>query len=256
MSDIDDDIPCFLLEGDTITHQDNLDFISQDYAEHDAMLIANERDDSDLLLPITAEELIRVQAQHDFCRKIRQMLNEGEEIPFAEDDVGYLTRTVESFPQIVIPSTLRPRVLHIQHHAKLSAHPGGRKLYTTLRRDFWPSMAVDAYGTVKNCVTCAKNRVTLRKNSKNMHLFPAKAPLEFVSIDLLGERITTSQGNRFLLVITDRFPKLVRTVPLKRITAAVIAHEFVRHWVLVYGPPALLLSDTGGQFTACFFKDV
>ena len=137
MSDIDDDIPCFILEGDTIIHQDNLDFISQDYAEHDAMLIASERDDSDLLLPITAEELIRAQAQDELCRKIRQKLNEGKEIPFAEDDVGYLTRTVASFPQIVITATLRPRVLHIQHYSKLSAHPGKRKLYTSLRRDFY-----------------------------------------------------------------------------------------------------------------------
>ena len=89
-----------------------------------------------------------------------------------------------------------------------------------------------------------------------MHLFPAKATLEFISINLLEELITTLKGNRFLLVITDRFSKLVRTVPLKRITAAVIACEFVRHWVLVYGPPALLLSDNVGQFTARFFQDV
>ena len=150
-----------------------------------------------------------------------------------------------------------PCVLHIQHHAKLSAYPGGRKLYTSLRRDFyWPSIAADAYGTVKNCVTYAKNRVTLRKNSKQKHLFPAKAPLEFVSIDILGDLITTSQGKRFLLVITDRFSKLVRTVPLKRITEAAIALELVRHWVLVYGPPALLLSDNGGKFPARFFQDV
>ena len=78
MSDIDEDILCFLLGGDTIIHQDNLEFISQDCAEHDAMIIANERDDSDLLLPITEEELIRAQAQDEFCRKIRQRLNEGE----------------------------------------------------------------------------------------------------------------------------------------------------------------------------------
>ena len=117
-------------------------------------------------------------------------------------------------------------------------------------------MAVDAYGTVKNCHTCAKNRVTPRKNSKHMHLFPAEAPLKFVTIDLLGELITTSQRNRFLLVIKERFSKLVRTVPLKRITAVVIARDFVRHWVLVYGPPALLLSDNARQFTARFFQDV
>ena len=42
-SDIEDDILCFLLERDTIIHHHNLDFISQENAEYDAMLIANER---------------------------------------------------------------------------------------------------------------------------------------------------------------------------------------------------------------------
>ena len=124
------------------------------------------------------------------------------------------------------------------HHAVTSGHPGGRKLYYTLSRDFyWPALAVDAYATVRNCVECAKERVKLRHKTKSLKLLPAKAPLESISIDLLGELIRTPRGNRWLLVITDRFSKLVRTVPLKRITAATVAKAFVHHWVFVYGPP-------------------
>ena len=36
---------------------------------------------------------------------------------------------------------------------------------------------------------------------------------------------------------TDIFSKLVRTVPLKRITAPEVAKAFVTYWVFVYGPP-------------------
>ena len=57
-------------------------------------------------------------------------------------------------------------------------------------------------------------------------------------------------------MITDRFSKLVRTVPLKRITTIQIARVFTHHWVFVYGPPLTLLSDNGPQFAAKLFIDI
>ena len=117
-------------------------------------------------------------------------------------------------------------------------------------------MAVDCYATVKNCVTCAKNGIALRNRANFVRLFSATTPLEFVSIEILRELIRTRRGNKFLLVINDRFSKLVRTVPLKRITAMEIAKAFTHHWVFVYGPPLTLLSDNGPQFAAKLFIDI
>ena len=154
----------------------------------------------------------------------------------------------------MVPASLQSRVLHIVHYEKTSGHPGGQKLYEQLRQDFyWPSMAVDAYATVRNCVTCARNRIKLRKHAKALKLFPALAPLEFVAIDLLGPLIRTPRGNRHLLVISDRFTKLVCTVILRNIKAATVARAFVTHWVFVYGPPLDLLSDNRSQFASKLF---
>ncbi|CDF35613.1 unnamed protein product [Chondrus crispus] len=160
-------------------------------------------------------------------------------------------------PLIASINSKLDRVLGLSHYAKLAGHPGGRKLYKTLRRYFyWPTMALNCYAVAKNCATCARERVKLRRNTKQMKLFTPKAPLEFVAIDILGELITTKRGNRYILVISDRYSKLVRTVPLKKISAAHIAQAFVHHWVFVYGPPVKLLSDNGTQFTARFFQNV
>lgn len=76
-----------------------------------------------------------------------------------------------------------------------------------------------------------------------MHLFPVNASLEYVAIYILGQLIRTKRGHRYLLVISDRYSKLLRTVPLKRIAAAQVALAFVHYWVFVYGPPVKLLSD-------------
>lgn len=165
-------------------------------------------------------------------------MDEGIGVPFQVDEGGILGRTAEGHPQVVIPQSLQSRVLHMAHHAKAAGHPGGRKLYYTLRRSmYWPTMSMDCYATVRACVSCARNRVKLRRNSTEMKLFPATRPFECVAIDILGELIRAKRGKRFLLVITDRFTKLVRTVPLAKISARSVAVAFATHWVFVYGPP-------------------
>lgn len=69
-----------------------------------------------------------------------------------------------------------------------------------------------------------------------MKVFPALAPLTFVAIDILGELVTTSRENKYLLVISDRFSKLIRTVPLRTITAEAVPKAFDTHRATVYGP--------------------
>ena len=56
--------------------------------------------------------------------------------------------------------------------------------------------------------------------------------------------------------MTDRFSKLTRTVPLRTISAYLVARAFCDHWVFAYGPPRYVLTDNGTQFTSKFFLDV
>lgn len=83
-----------------------------------------------------------------------------------------------------------------------------------------------------------------------MKLFPAKKPLADVAIDILGDLIRTPRGNRYLLVMCDRYSKVVRTVPLKTISALSVARAFVDHWVSAFGIPKTVLTDNGSQFSS------
>ena len=258
---LEEEIPCFTMsESDRPSEpKDSLD----DFDVSDDILLSLEALRDPRLVPIPEEEFLREQRSDPFCQDIVLRLVRGEGFPcvgptpYVTDAEGFLFRIANENHQIVVPASLRERVLHLSHFSKLAGHPGGRRLYAFLKRNFyWPAMAVDCYAVSKNCVTCARNRVLLRRNSKPMRLFPSSAPLEFLAIDLLGELIRTPRGNRFLLVITDRFSKLVRTVPLSSISAESVAKAFVTHWVLIYGPPIWLLSDNGKQFTARFFQNV
>ncbi|CDF36773.1 unnamed protein product [Chondrus crispus] len=193
---------------------------------------------------------------------LSRLLTQGGTVDEISDEIplefeGTLCRTAAEFVQVVIPQSLRDRILGLSHYAKLAGHPGDRKLYKTLRRYFyWPTMALDCYAAAKNSAECARERVKLRRNTKEMKLFTPNAPLEFVAIDILEELITTKRGNGYILVISDRYSKLVRTVPLKKITAVHIAQAFVHLWVFIYGPPIKLLSDNDTQFTPPFFQNI
>lgn len=54
----------------------------------------------------------------------------------------------------------------------------------------------------------------------------------------------------------DRFTNLMKTVPLKLITATSVEHGFMHHCVFCYGPPKSVLSDDGSQFMAMFITEM
>ena len=155
----------------------------------------------------------------------------------------------------MVTESLRPRILSLAHYHKLAGHPGQSRMYYTMRQRFyWPHMAADIQATVRICHACAKNRIRLRKQTNPLKAFPATVPLRHVSIDILGALKKIKQGNRWVLVMTDRFTKLTQVVPMKKITAQHVAIAFVEHWVFKYGPPKTLLSDNGSNFASKFFQ--
>lgn len=138
---------------------ENLDFqcFTVDGAEEDTTIVSVDVCDDILVaetselsmasfLPINPEEMIREQQVDPFCTLIRAHLDGGLQLPFGTNDQGYLGRLVSSTPQLLMPRSLQKRVLYLSHHVKFGAHPGGRKMYLTLRREFYrPAMAFDCY---------------------------------------------------------------------------------------------------------------
>jgi hypothetical protein len=167
---------------------------------------------------ILQEELIREQSADPDCQKWLADARETKGRLFDIDPDGPLVRIapLDQSRQIVVLLALQPRLLHLIHFPVSAGHPGVSRMIRSLRRRlFWPKMALDVTNTVRNCTTCAKNRVGKRSRSRFLKLFPATRPLAYVAIDVFGPLPKTEHGNRFLLVMTDRFSKLAKTVPLR-----------------------------------------
>ena len=67
----------------------------------------------------------------------------------------------------------------------------------------------------------------LMKARESAQTFSAKAPLKSVARDLLGPFLRTPRGHTHLLVITDRYRKLTKTVALGKTDAYAVSVAFV-----------------------------
>lgn len=81
-------------------------------------------------------------------------------------------------------------------------------------------------------------------------------PLKLAATDNHGQLHATKRENTLLLVITDRFFMMVKTVPLTNKLADSIAKASVDSLVVVYGPPTWLLYDNRSPCTSMFLEHV
>eukprot|EP00171_Calliarthron_tuberculosum_P021926 IDg21926t1 len=241
------EIPCFMIWGRSIaqllqvqTHIDSSSWCKNDwdpdsdFDRRPEVLAVDTTPDVEQISPLTVEELQRAQEADPLCQQARSDIDSNRHTPYIEDERGLIVRiaSIDDAVQILCPVALRQKSF------------------------YWPTMLADIRRGSNDCHQCARERTKLRNHAAPMQLFPASSPLEFVAIDILGPLTESTKGHKFILVMTDRFSKMVRAVPLRSISALTVAKVFVRDWVFVYGPPAKLLSDNGKQFTAKLFQSV
>ena len=155
----------------------------------DAAMAVEPAEVTEPLTPLTIEELLQEQEEDEFCQEARARLANNPECQYFEDHHGLTCRRAkkDNAGQIILPKTRRRQALLLAHYPRLADHPGGSCMYQTLRRTFyWPSMALDAYHTVRQCSSCTFERIALRKHATYLSRFPAQDPLEYVAIDIFG----------------------------------------------------------------------
>ncbi len=211
---------------------------------------------------MTIEQLREAQEKDTYCTQLINSILHGscEPSTFLGGQRSNIVRRthIDVTFQIYVPEgELRTRLLFLAHHTPLSGHPGIAKQFYTMRREvYWPTMIADIRRVSYSCYTCARERLKLRSHQSPLKLFPAVKPLESVALDILGPLPKTSQGHIFSLFMTDRFSTMTHTVPLKNLTALTIEKWVVEFWILRYGPPAVVVTDSGSQFASNLFQFV
>lgn len=107
---------------------------------------------------------------------------------------------------------------------------------------------------VRSCLPCQSRKTPQPRQSGELQLFSATRPFEVVGIDIFGPLPRSAKGNRYVVVMVDRFSRWTELAPVPDITAVTVADAVVEHIVLRHGCPSQLLSDRGSQFMSKLFR--
>ena len=71
------------------------------------------------------------------------------------------------------------------------------------------------FSKIRSCDACQRVNRKMVISTPQLHPIPVKAPWYHIGIDFIGPvNPTSSQGNRYILTISDYFSKFVEAVPL------------------------------------------
>ena len=183
---------------------------------------------------------------------LRKALEDGRETKFCYTVDGLLARKKEDKAhrhRIVVPESLKAFVLGQHHNMPLHAHQGRERLLKMVAsRYYWSKMSADIKRWTDSCASCIK-RKTPRKMGMGLTTNAlASEPWEVIGVDLVGECLQTTSGNKWILTITDHFTRWPIAVAIPDKKASTVARVLYEHLVTEHGVPRKILTDQGKEF--------
>ena len=144
------------------------------------------------------------------------------------------------------------------HENPAAGHLGIRRTEELIMRNFWwPKMHQDIVSFVNSCENCARNKVSRHK--KYDYLRPLEIPdrpWRSIEIDFLCG-LPESKKYTVIMVVVDRFSKMIHLIPFKNIpTAEETAEAFLKNIFRIHGLPSDIYSDRGTQFTSALWTEI
>ena len=158
---------------------------------------------------------------------------------------------------IYVPSSCCLDVLRLCHDSPVSGHPGNSKTFYLVSRSFWwPQMHHSINSYVASCEVCCHTTTSHQVPTGLLKpLKIPKCPWTSVSMDFIV-RLPLSNGSNVILVITDRFSKMVHFIVChETCNATILAEIYVVNVFCLHGIPVDIISDHGSVFVAQFWKE-
>lgn len=160
--------------------------------------------------------------------------------------------------KLVVPLPQRKIVFELCHDDPTSGHMGFFKtLKKTMSTYYWYNMREDILKYIRTCAVCGAQKAP--------NVTPAglmgrpklvQFPFQVISTDLIGPLPRSTNGNCFLLVVTDWFSKFVLVHPMRQATAKEVVKFLENQVFLLFGIPQIIMVDNGVQFVSNQFKEL
>ncbi len=159
--------------------------------------------------------------------------------------------------QLYVPKgRLKEVLLKECHDGLLAGHGGAKRTTTFLKKSYyWPNFKDDAKEYVKICLTCQQNWTLNKKQVGLLRPLPIpEGSWESVSMDFMVN-LPPSKGFDAIMVVVDRFNKMVHFIPTKETTTAQeTGRLFFTHIFKHHGLPKDIVSDRNPKFTSKFWQ--
>lgn len=149
--------------------------------------------------------------------------------------------------KLVVPKSQRQHALADCHDAATAAHLGIRKtIHRVKQLYFWPGMITDVTKYVLRCRVCQaqkpEQRLPLGTFGKQRKV---SEPWQIITADIMGPLPSSSNRNRFILVVCDYFSKFCLLHPMRKATAAPIVKFMENQVFMMFGVPKVIITDNG-----------
>ena len=217
---------------------------------------------------ITKDELAKLQQEDTTLEKyvnLKDAVKKGDYKIKYKKRRGILYRIrsrvdglAERSKQIMVPKTLRRKVMEVAHDSIFGGHLGIKKTKDRIQTYFyWPGMQGNVTSFCRSCGICQE---TTAKG------FVPRVPLgDTPLIDMLFRRVTvdlvgpisppSEKGHQYILTLVDYATRYPKAVPLKNIETETEAEALLDMYSRL-GLPEEVLSDLGTQFVSKCIEEV
>ena len=121
-----------------------------------------------------------------------------------------------------------------RHIRRIPSHLGQHRTCQKVQcRFYWSRWTEYVQEWCLRCPECAKTKSSTAHAPLNFS--QVGYPMEKVALEIFGPLPQTSEGNWYMLVITDYFTRWVEAFPMPNQEAPTIAKVLVREWICRYG---------------------
>lgn len=148
---------------------------------------------------------------------------------------------------------MRLIILRLTHDLSLVVRSRERRMYDTLIREYYrPNISTDIYYTFRPCDDCHQIGTKFSQVS-HLQLFSPSDPLEITANYFNGKLPQTKSHNRFVVIVTDPYCKLTRTIRIPKISSTHNNYILFNNFVPPHGISNIIPSDNGQQLFCKFF---
>ena len=148
--------------------------------------------------------------------------------------------------QLVLPSCFCHSVLQNLHNEL--GHLGLHKTMESVKqRYYWPGYKEDIQKWIAECASYQQHNTPQPAAQAPLGTITASHPLDVMSRDVMGPFPLTTQGNRYVLVVTGLFSNWTEAFPLRTTDCETLTKVLINGVIFGYGMPSSLHSDQGAN---------